>query len=412
MQPLSLFEAVGIEIEYMIANAQTLSVSPLADELLRDDDGEYCDELEHGDIVWSNELVMHLVELKGRQPFRSLEHAWQPFQEQVGIINQRLESLDACLLPGGVHPWMDPASDARLWSRQNSEIYQAFDRIFGCRGHGWTNLQSMHINLPFSGDDEFGRLHAAIRLLLPIMPALAASSPILDSVATGLMDSRLEAYRTNAQMIPSVSGAVIPEPFFSIGEYREMILERLYRDMEPHDQAGILRYEWVNARGAIARFERNTIEIRVLDVQEHPAADLAIAWAIVHVLKALVDEQWCSCREQKAWAVEELRPIYNDVVRNADQADIANERYCAALGGPEQTVTAGSLWAQLIRRAVPVHPVYTPLLDSITTEGVLARRILRETGPAPDHVELHRLLERLALCLAQGKSFISGINPA
>ena len=50
-------------------------------------------------------------------------------------------------------------------------MYEAYDRIFDCRGHGWANLQAVHLNLPFSGDEEFGRLHAAIRLVLPIMPA-------------------------------------------------------------------------------------------------------------------------------------------------------------------------------------------------------------------------------------------------
>jgi hypothetical protein len=32
----------------------------------------------------------------------------------------------------------------------------------------------------------------------------------------------------------------------------------------------VLRHEWVNARGAIARFDRSAIEIRVLDVAECP----------------------------------------------------------------------------------------------------------------------------------------------
>jgi len=39
----------------------------------------------------------------------------------------------------------------------------------------------------------------------------------------------------------------------------------------------VLQNEWLNSRGAIARFERDTIEIRVLDSQETPAAELAIA---------------------------------------------------------------------------------------------------------------------------------------
>src|SRR5678809_520166 len=90
---------------------------------------------------------------------------------------------------------MNPERETRLWPHEDNEIYEAFDRVFGCTGHGWSNLQCTHLNLPFAGDAEFARLHAAIRLVLPIIPALAASSPILDSRLTGLMDTRLHCYR-------------------------------------------------------------------------------------------------------------------------------------------------------------------------------------------------------------------------
>ena len=72
-------------------------------------------------------------------------------------------------------------------------------------------------------------------------------------------DSRLEAYRTNARKVPAVAGRVIPEPIFHIDEYKQAVLEGLYHEMAPYDRQGILRYEWVNARGCIPRFERNTL---------------------------------------------------------------------------------------------------------------------------------------------------------
>ena len=80
--------------------------------------------------------------------------------------------MGCTLLPGGVHPWMDPSKETRLWPHEYNEVYRSFDRIFGCAGHGWSNLQSTHLNLPFADDDEFGRLHAAIRAILPLLPAL------------------------------------------------------------------------------------------------------------------------------------------------------------------------------------------------------------------------------------------------
>ena len=141
------------------------------------------------------------------------------------------------------------------------------------------NLQSAHLNLPFANDEEFGRLHAAVRLVLPALPALAASSPLQDGRLTDFADTRLEIYRHNARRLPIVSGRVIPEPVFTRAEYERAARQPL-RAIAPLDPDGILQEEWLNARGAIARFDRGAIEIRVLDVQEHPAADLAIAWAV------------------------------------------------------------------------------------------------------------------------------------
>ena len=84
-------------------------------------------------------------------------------------------TTEQMLLPGGAHPWMDPGREMVLWPHDAHEIYDLYNTIFDCRGHGWANLQSAHLNLPFAGDAEFASLHAAIRILLPLMPALTAS---------------------------------------------------------------------------------------------------------------------------------------------------------------------------------------------------------------------------------------------
>ena len=114
--------------------------------------------------------------------------------------------MAARLMPTGMHPWMNPRAETVLWPDDGSSIYESYDRLFDCRSHGWSNLQSMHINLPFADDEQFARLHAATRLVLPLLPALAASSPVVDGKPTGLMDYRLEAYRTNQARMPSITG--------------------------------------------------------------------------------------------------------------------------------------------------------------------------------------------------------------
>ena len=62
-------------------------------------------------------------------------------------------------MPGGMHPWMDPARETRLWPHDNAHVYRQYDEIFDCSRHGWSNLQSTHINLPFANDMEFARVY-------------------------------------------------------------------------------------------------------------------------------------------------------------------------------------------------------------------------------------------------------------
>jgi gamma-glutamyl:cysteine ligase YbdK (ATP-grasp superfamily) len=363
-------------------------------------------------LTWSNELVLHVIELKTAAPAPRLAGLAEQFQQGVRRVNDILAPLGALLMPSAMHPWMDPHTETRLWPHECSGIYETFDRLFNCQGHGWSNLQCVHLNLPFADDAEFGRLHAAIRLLLPILPALAASSPIIDGRPTGFADTRLEVYRGNARRIPSVAGRVIPEPVFTMREYEERILQRIYRDLAPHDSEGVLQHEWANARGAIARFERNTIEIRVIDVQECPQADLALLRLVVAVLQALVAERWCSYAEQCAWPVEPLEQVFLDAIRNGDQTVIRNPAYLHALGLTGAVVrsstshSAGELWRHLFDELFPAddgRPADLAPLDVILSEGCLSRRILRALDGDARRARIDAVYRELCACLTEGR---------
>jgi gamma-glutamyl:cysteine ligase YbdK (ATP-grasp superfamily) len=410
---LALFAAYGVELEYMIVDDRSLAVRPIADELLRDATGcsAYVSDVEHDDISWSNELVAHVVELKTTEPATDLAALPASFQREVGEINRLLAPRGARLLPSAMHPWMDPVREMRLWPHDNSVVYQTFDRVFGCQGHGWSNLQSVHLNLPFADDEEFGRLHAAVRLLLPVLPALAASSPLVEGRTTGWLDSRLDVYRSNSKKIPSITGRVIPEPVFTAAEYDSQVFQRIYADISPHDPDGVLQDEWLNARGAIARFGRGTIEIRVLDVQECPRADLAICAAIVAVLQALVAEEWTSLAEQQRWGVEPLAEIFLAAARDADTARIEDVGYLQALGlKSSHGCTAGELWRHLLfvsrDRLGPAAAPWSEVWNVLEEQGPLARRILRRLGNTAASLSrepIYNLYRKLAECLADGK---------
>jgi carboxylate-amine ligase len=407
--PLRLFEGFGIEIEYMIVDRETLSVRPIADELLKTVAGTYQMEVDRGALCWSNELALHLIELKTNGPVRSLHGLDEAFHRDVSEIDALLAPLGAQLLPSGMHPWMDP-EQLRLWPHEDDIIYRTLHRIFDCRGHGWSNLQSMHVNLPFANDEEFARLHAAIRLVLPLLPALAASSPYLDSKASGVLDTRLEVYRHNARKIPSVTGQVIPEPLFSRSDYQRM-LEGIYGDLAPHDPEGVLQHEWINARGCIARFDRMALEIRIIDVQECPKMDIAIAQAAAAAIEALVEETWVGLQEQQAWHAQRLEKTLLSTIAEADHAVIDDPAFLEAFGLETRPIRANALWHHLIETQVETRPEHAsagPALRLILNEGCLARRIVRAAGPNPSRMRLGEVYAQLADCLAHNQAFSGG----
>lgn len=401
--PLPLFSACGIELEYMIVGRNGLNVLPACDELLRAAAGEMVSDFEDGPIAWSNELTLHVVEVKTNGPAVTLDGLAPLFLDGVRRANAWLAPIGGRLMPGAMHPWMNPHLETRLWPHGDSAIYEAFNRIFDCRGHGWANLQSMHLNLPFADDAEFRSLHDAVRVLLPLLPALAASSPILESRLTGWMDTRLEVYRRNAERIPSITGLVVPEPVSGRREYETRILAPMYADLLPSDPDGVLRHEWLNARGAIARFERNTIEIRVLDMQETPAQDIAIAEAIIAVLKHLAAPR-AEPAPPAGIDTASLAGILQDTARDAELAVIDRSSFLDLFDFPDRRCEARELW-QFLLESLPANPAGRTEIDFILASGCLARRIARAVGRDCRLPRMHETWRVLCECLETGSRF-------
>jgi glutamate---cysteine ligase / carboxylate-amine ligase len=410
-QPLHLFDGYGIELEYMIVESNSLDVCPVADELLKTAAGSraFVADVERGEMAWSNELVLHVVELKTNGPARELGGLAERFHGEVRHANALLADHRARLMPTAMHPWMDPEHEMRLWPHDNSEIYRAFNRIFDCRGHGWANLQSMHINLPFQGDQEFARLHAAIRLVLPLLPALAASSPLREGQLTGKLDTRLDVYRNNARRIPSVAGRVIPERCFSEAAYGETIFGPMFAEIAPHDPGGVLQDEFLNSRGAIARFSRGAIEIRLLDVQECPAADLAVAALVCRVVQRLSEQTWSDLAAQQALEIEPLEKVLLGCIEQAERAVVDDRDLCRCLGWEraEARPTAGQIWQELFEQECASDPDFEQQfggpLRTIFARGPLARRIIAAIDGDTRAASLRSVFGGLCDCLAENR---------
>jgi gamma-glutamyl:cysteine ligase YbdK (ATP-grasp superfamily) len=410
-QALPAFSAIGIELEYMLVDHDSLVCLAVADRVLQSG-GEVVNEIAWGELAWSNEFFRHVIELKNPRPTADLQHLQRDFQNAIQKMNRDLMKFNTRLMPGSMHPWMDPATESQPWRHGDTNIYDTYRRIFPCRTHGWANLQSMHINLPFANDEEFARLHAAVRLILPLIPALAASSPIADGRDTGYADFRLRVYRDNASEFPSVTGALIPESVSTESEYRKAILAPMYREIAHVDPAGILQHEWLNSRGAIPRFDRHAIEIRVTDTQECPQADLAVATAIIHAAKQLYAGLRGTHLVEDVIPTRDLATILQHCVREGQSARIEHAAYLRALGMPETPINAAELWRQLLEfhsdDIASADPAWRDIVDFILEHGNLSQRILRAVKKDYSRDNLRRIYGELCDCLHDGRMFLGG----
>lgn len=401
-----LLERFGVELEYMIVDTGSLQVRPIADKIVHAIGLSPKNEVKHGSLRWSNELVLHVIELKTDGPVRRLDGLAERFQNEVQFLNEMLAEYACMLLPTAMHPWMNPLTETKLWPHGNRTIYETFDQIFGCRGHGWSNLQSTHLNLSFGDATEFKRLHDAIRLVLPLLPALAASSPFEEGKFSGHLDRRLENYRQNCARLPSVTGKVVPEAIGSPEAYETQILQTIARDVKPFDTKQVLHPEWVNARGAIPRFSRGAIEIRVLDIQENPAMDLAILEATVGLLRAFLAESFVSNTDQHAISTEVLAELFLAVVAKGRAARVTDSALLRAYGkSGKKAHSVGDLIAAMLEKTTPKASPWRPAVDAILEHGNLAERLRKAAGTSHSQILLREIYEELASCLATGEPF-------
>jgi gamma-glutamyl:cysteine ligase YbdK (ATP-grasp superfamily) len=406
--PYTLFEAVGLELEYAIVDAD-FRPRPLVEPVLRAIHGRPVSETMLGPVGVSCELAAHVLELKTPAPVATLDRAERDLVGAIRAVARILAARHgARLLPTGMHPLMRPA-EATLWQRSGSRIYRAYDRLFGTNGHGWLNVQASHVNLPFGTEEETVRMHNAIALLLPYLPALAASSPFVEGRRGRYLDARLGFYRTNQRRIPLITGDVVPEYVASLAEYRRRVLRPIYRALGHGGAARLLRHEWVNSRGAIVRFTRRAIEIRILDMQECVKADVAIAVFVRAALKHLVERM-----EADDMTLPAHGALVRDLGRVIREGRAAQVEAAAALaGGGRGRVLAGDVLAALLEEAEAKVPRaerrYLPILADRVERGSLSERIVRAVAGAREgggrRAAIRRVYDELAECLVENRVF-------
>ena len=399
MSNFKIWERFGVEMEFMIVDRETLQVLPRADiPLGKDKDGNQLSDVEYDDIGLSNELVSHVLEFKCAHPKSTFDGLGKRFFHEIRRANKKLEKINAMLLPSAAHPFMDP-SEMQLWPYDCNDIYQTYDRIFNCKGHGWANLQSTHLNLSFDGDDEFGELHAAIRLLLPLIPAIAASSPYLDGKYTGFKDARIEVYRHNQDKVPEIAGLVIPEKAYTYDEYNRQIFDKVKKAIAPYDPEHLLNHFFLNSRGAIARFDRGAIEIRLVDIQECPNADIAIVELEIATLKAIAG------KNLRDFDTERLSALLTATSRDAEDTVIDWPEYLSVFGMSGKC-TAGELWKHIFAMVKnELTEVSASTMEKMLDRGTLSSALYRALGDAPSREAFVSEYKKLADSLAHNRLY-------
>jgi carboxylate-amine ligase len=295
------------------------------------------------------------------------------------------EHFDARLLPTAMHPLMRP-EDTHLWRRSGRAIYETYANLFSIHEHGWLNVQSCQVNLPFGAEHETAGLHNAVACVLPYLPGLAASSPIVEGVAGSSLCNRMAFYATNQRRIPEIAGQIVPEYMTSLDQYREDVLERIYTALDRVPGTARIRREFVNSRGAILRFDRRAIEIRVIDLQECIKMDVAIA-----VFARLAIQQLLHDMQTEG---SQLPP--HDVLVADYEACVARGRQ-ARVSAPHLALAATTAETALLHlldlaRAAggPGDAPYLQLVEQRIRRGNLAEHIRRETGVDRRHGDAAR----------------------
>lgn len=401
-------EALGIEMEYMLVNAEDLSVAPVADKIFTDIVGEPSNEVEGEELDWSNELVRHVVEIKNPKPTSAVNKLSSAFRKEIGRLWTEAEKKGCLLLPTAMHPWMNPEKEAQLWPHAQKQIYETYDRIFQCKGHGWSNLQSTHINLSFGKtDSDFGRLHAALRAITPLIPIIASSSPFQEGQRGPYLSTRLHHYFQNQRRIPSIIGPIIPEPVWTIEDYENQILKPMYKEIAPYDTESVLQEDWLNSRAVIAKFDYNRFEIRVMDIQECPEADLALCWFFIELAKKLYHGSWASPEELQSLSSDELRHILNSAAKEADQCLIDNPKFLQCFGLRNPKINGLELLRYLFSeiQVKPEDKILAQNCESLLRRGPLSRCMINALGDTPHRESLKEFYSQLSKSLIYGQIY-------
>ena len=322
---------LGPEHEFSLVNDE-LKALPIVDQVLKDFHGRIVNFVELPRFSFGKELQLHVMEVKPNEPFYSPVEFEETMQEAVQTLQSFIgRKYGAHLLGTGMHPLLR-LDETNVWPHRHRQIYEALGKIFNLKRHGWLNIQSYQLNLPYSDEKSGVLLHNLISNICPYLPAISASSPIVEGKFGEKVDNRLCFYRENQKEVPSITGDVVPEYTSSFAQYRKQIIDVYSQDLAARGVGKLLLgKEWVNSRGAIFRFDRRALEIRVMDEQECVKSDVSLSCFIRALLRGLMKEKAAFAPHNVL--LNDFNSIVNDGLRARlhDNFGILAKEACASL---------------------------------------------------------------------------------
>lgn len=261
-------------------------------------------------------------------------------------------------------------------------------------------LAGLRLDLPFDRPADFGKLLAGVRVLLPLLPAFSASTPLLEGRVSGHCSGRLRSCLDLYDRYPERVGGFIPEPRFELAEYDREVLGPIATAMARSSGQSAVPPQALDWRAATVEADPAAISIHAIDAQENPAADMAVIEFALVILRALVGGRWVSSYLQRAWSTEDLMSIMRGTIQHGASAVISNKDYLFMFGllKQEECEAARLLQHLFVELYGELSDNARERINLIIEQGDLATRIQRQLGPNPAEPRVLAVYGALAEC--------------
>ena len=389
----SLLSDRTIEVEYIIADRDSMEAVPLAEKLIKKAAGceksvTYSSPDSECTILWSLTKHDYIVKFSAQISRANIREAEKILHNQILEANRMLEEFNAVLYASAVYPLPGSGSAKKSCSSCSDRPEDIRNLI----ENSVFNYHYMKLYLHFNNEEEFFRLHTAVRLIMPLLPALTSGSPVIGNCETEVQDSGLEIFRHKLSRKGKACGSIIPRPVRNRKEYEESLNQCLNCDSSGKDAALV-----DECKALTADFEKGMLGVSIFDMQESPHVDFAVVRFVTYVLELIVNCR-CGAERQASVSNDELLKIFDNITKDGLKGIADNEKYLKLLGIEDQTrMSAWGIWMLLAKKVKDYAGLKIPPVENILKTGALSERIVK----AAEQRSVKETFQELAECLEE-----------